>query len=163
MHFGQTDRQITPACVRRQVTGGMMRGKLTPREKVLVAVGAVGLVVAIALLAMLIYALFEAGVTALRWWAGLATAALPLAALCAYYLGRTEARGHVAGLTQGIEAVSEAARRTADIRVSTAQRIKRQPTPAVQQVFMPGPPGLLGPGSTGVIVEAQRAEDEVEL
>lgn len=101
-------------------------------------------VVAILLLfiGLLVYALLEATVATLRWWAGLTTVGLPLVAIAAYYLGRIEAQGRLAGLQQGIEAVTEAARKTADVRVSTAQRMRqRQPTPTVQQVFLPGGSG----------------------
>ena len=150
-----------------------MRGKgLSSREKVLLIAGGVGLVAVLALVGGLIYALSQAGVTALRWWAGLGTAALPLAGLLAYYLGRMEARGHVAGLTQGIEAVSKAAQRTtevaqraADIRVSTVRQMRQrapQAQPTVQQAFLL--PGMAPFGnSAGVILPAPQEDEEVEV
>lgn len=141
-----------------------MMGKLTPRERVLIAAGAMGLVVALALAGGLLYAVNSASATMLRWWAGLTTAALPLAGGIGYYLGRVEARGHVAGLTQGIEVVSEAARRTADVRVSTAQRMRQgRNAPAFQQVLMPFPTLPYG-GNAGVIMPPQPSgDDEVEV
>ena len=151
-----------------------MKGKLTPRERALLAVGAVGLIVILALTGLLLYAVLTADATTLRWWAGLATAALPLAGILAYYLGRMEVRGHVAGLTQGIEAVSQAAQKTtevaqraADIRVSTAQRMREQRRPAVQptlqQAFLLPGGGMPFGSSSGVIVEAPQGEGEVEV
>ena len=149
-----------------------MRGKLTTREKVMLGLGAVVLIVALGLSGGLLYALNTAGVTTLRWWAGLATALLPFAGALAYWLGRLEARGHVAGLAQGIEAVSKAAQkttevaqRTADIRVTTAQRMRhRKPgvQPAIQQAFLlPGMSPFGGGG--GVILPPQQQEEDVEL
>jgi hypothetical protein len=136
-------------------------GRLTSRERVLI--GAVALIVALILIGVLLYALNVASVATLRWWAGVATLALPLTGIVTFFLGRMEARGHVAGLTQGIEAVSRAAQGTADIRVTTAQRMRRRsPQPAVQQVFLPAgmPPGATG---AGVILPPRREEEDVEL
>ncbi len=145
--------------------------KLTTKEWVLLVIGAIALIVILALTGVLLYTLSRVSETTLRWWAGVATLTLPLVALAAYFLGRIEARGWRDGLTQGIEAVSEAARkttdvaqRTADIRVTTAQRMKRSPTPVVQQMFLP--PAVTGMGTmgaTGVILPPQRAEGDVEI
>ncbi len=145
-----------------------MRGNLTSRERALLIAGAVGLVVVLALGGVLVYAVHRAGVTVLRWWAGLTTAALPLVGGLGYYLGRVEVRGHVAGLTQGIEAVSEAARRTAEVRVSTAQRLRRRGNaPAFQAGAQYAAPLLMPfpvlPGNTGVIMPPQTEADEVEV
>ena len=141
---------------------------LTGRERILVIIGATGLVAVLALTGLLVYALTRASIVALRWWAGLTTAALPPAGLIAFYLGRVEARGRVAGLTQGIEAVSQAAQKTADIRVTTLQRTRqrlRQQTPAIQQVFLPGSPGFAGGQGGGVIAPPRldAGEEEVVL
>ncbi len=145
--------------------------KLTTKERVLLVIGAVALIVILALIGALLYALSRVSVTTLRWWASVVTLALPLAILAAYYLGRIETQGWRAGLTQGIEAVSEAARkttdvaqRTANIRVTTAQRMKRQPMPVVQQMFLPpAVTGMGAIGTTGVILPPQCIEGDVEL
>ncbi len=85
--------------------------------------------------------------------------------LIAYWLGHTEARGHVAGLTQGIDAVSKAAvktadvaQRTADIRVNTAHRMR--PAPAVQQIFLP--PAVSGGAQGGVILPPLHTGGDIE-
>ncbi len=121
-------------------------------------------VTGLALTFVLAYALTHANDTALRWWAGLATAMVPTLSIIAYWLGRTEARGHVAGLTQGIDAVSKAAanttdvaQRAANIRVDTANRMR--PAPAVQQMFLP--PAVIG-GGQGVILPPLQATGDTE-
>ncbi|OQY17920.1 MAG: hypothetical protein DRI77_09175 [Chloroflexi bacterium] len=138
--------------------------KLTTKERILLVIGAATLIIALALTGGMLYILTSASESTLRWWAGLATVALPIASLAAYFLGRMEARGHLAGLTQGIEAVSEAARKTtdvasnvADIRISTAQRVKR--TPVVQQMFLP--PAVADRG--GVILPPLQADGDIDV
>lgn len=141
-----------------------MKNKPTSKDRLLVIGGAVALAAALALIGGLIYALNVASLRTLRWWAGIATVVLPLAAVAAFFVGRMEARGHVAGLAQGIEAVSRAAKETADIRVTTTQRLRRrEPTPAVQQVFMPGMPGIGGGEIAGVIMPPRHDDADVEL
>ena len=83
----------------------------------------------------------------------------------AYGLGRQAAKERIAGLQQGIEAVTtaanrtvETARETAAVRAEAARRM-RQPVPAVQQVFLPG----LTVGQGPVILPAARSGEEVEL
>lgn len=140
-------------------------GRLTPKERILLAAGATGLVVVLALAGGLLYTVNTASETTLRWWAGLVTTALPLAGWLGYYLGRAEMRGQVRGLAQGIEAVSEAARWTADVRVSTVQRMRQsRNAPAFQQVLMPFPsPTLPYGGNAGVIMPSRTGDDEVEV
>ncbi|HIP99207.1 TPA: hypothetical protein EYH33_01510 [Candidatus Bipolaricaulota bacterium] len=137
------------------------RKRLDWQTEALIAIGAVGLLLVLGFIGALIYALLHASPTALRWWAGLATVALPMAVFIAYHLGRIEARGQIAGLTQGVEAVSRAARDTADIRVTAAHRLRQQPQrAAVQQIFLPGMPPT---GGSGVILPPPRNEGEIEL
>jgi hypothetical protein len=51
---------------------------MNARERIFLALGAGGLVVLVLLIGGIVYALLTASVTALRWWAGLVTAALPV-------------------------------------------------------------------------------------
>lgn len=138
-------------------------GRLTPKERILLVAGATGLVAVLALAGGLLYAVNTASATTLRWWAGLVTTALPLAGWLGYYLGRAEMRGQVRGLAQGIEAVSEAARWTADVRVSTVQRMRQRNAPAFQQVLMPFPTPTPYGGNAGVIMPPRTGDDEVEV
>lgn len=139
------------------------------REQLFFTIGAVGLVIVLAIIGGVVYLAYKVEVGTLRAWAIGATLALPLALLVAFYLGRLEARGHIAGLSQGIEAVTgatartvDAAGRVADVRVATAQRMRnRQATPAVQQVFLPGLPG--GGMGGSLILPPQHTEEDVEL
>jgi hypothetical protein len=97
----------------------------------------IGLVVAGAALVFvvggLVYALLHASVVALRWWAGLATVALPIGGALAFYLGRVEARGRMVGLEQGVSAVMRAAHETADLRAAQVREARR-PVEALQSI-----------------------------
>ncbi len=141
---------------------------MNARERFLVVLGAVGLVLLVGLAALLIYALLRADVVTLRWWAGLATVALPATAWGFYTLGRLTARAHVDGLTQGVREVMRAATETAELRVGTAQRLRRKPRqqPPAVQVFIPGAgremPSLAG-GPVILPPPALEHEEEVEL
>ncbi len=131
---------------------------MSARERMLLGMAA--LVVVLAVVGGLVYTVGQADVTALRWWAGVATVVVPLVGLAGYSLGRMEARGHVAGLAEGIEAVSKAAYKAADVRVMTTRRMKeRAPVPTVQQMFLPGG----GAGGAGVIIPPRRRDEDVEL
>jgi hypothetical protein len=144
--------------------------KMNGRERLLLAGGGVLLLVIAALVGGLVYGAHRAALVTLRWWAVGATLALPLAGGVGFLLGQTEARGHVAGLKQGIEAVQvstqrtvDAAGRVADVRVRATQRLKQKPQPAIQQVFLPGlTSGGMG-GGPGVIVPLQQDGGDVEL
>ncbi len=118
-------------------------------------------------LVLLVYALLKASPTTLRWWAGLATVAVPVVGFLGWWLGAREARARVAGIEQGIEHVAKAAaetvavaQKTADVRVNTARRARRRDHPTIQQVFLPGLPA----GGGWPAIEPARGEDgEVEL
>lgn len=133
----------------------------TTREKLLFAAGAVALVIVLAMVGGLVYLAHKASLGALRLWAVIATCALPVTALVAFWLGRIEARGTVAGLKVGIDAVTSSASKVADVRVTTAQRLKARPTPTVQQVFLPGLPGAMGGGL--ILPPSAPDSEEVEL
>lgn len=136
--------------------------ELDLETKVLIAVIVIAVLVVLVLIGVLVYALLHASLVTLQWWAGLATVALPLTAFLAYHLGRIEARGQIAGLTQGVEAVSRAARDTADIRVTAAHRLRQRSQPqraAVQQIFLPG----MQAGGGGVILPPPTFESEGEV
>ena len=113
----------------------------------------------------IVYALLTASMMALRWWAGLMTAALPVGVAVAYALGHQAARERIAGVHQGIEAVTAAAARTVDTARQTAAvraeaaRQMRRPGPAIQQVFLPGMPGAPG----GPVILPVASQEEVEL
>ncbi len=138
---------------------------MNARERIFLALGAGGLVVLVLLIGGIVYALLTASVTALRWWAGLVTAALPVGVAVAYALGRQAARERIAGVHQGIEAVTAAASRTVDtarqaaaVRAEAARQMRR-PGPAIQQVFLPGMPGAPG----GPVILPVASQEEVEL
>ncbi len=124
--------------------------------------------IVLAAVLLLAYALAHASETALRWWAGLITAVILPIALTSYWLGHTEARGRIAGLDLGINAVTkaavnttDAAGRTANIRVQAARQVAAPPTtPSVQQVFLP--PSVQRFAGHGVILPPQQADGEVE-
>ncbi|MBO9370717.1 MAG: hypothetical protein J7575_06495 [Chloroflexi bacterium] len=138
---------------------------MSQREKIIFGLGAVGLILVVALVGGVVYALLKASVTTLRWWAGLMTAALPVGLTVAYALGRQAARERIAGVHQGIEAVTAAAARTVDtarqaaaVRAEAARQMRR-PGPAIQQVFLPGMPGTPG----GPVILPVASQEEVEL
>lgn len=135
---------------------------MSKREKVFLGAGAAGLIILVAVGGGLVYALLTASTVTLRWWAGIVTLALPAAVLLAYFLGKQAARERIAGLEQGINAVTEAARRTVDTARQTvavraeAAAIRRSVQPAIQQVFLPGLPAggqVILPASQGGEVE----------
>lgn len=134
--------------------------------KIFLTIGAVGLVIILAVIGGVVYALLKASVVTLRWWAGLATLAVPVIGFLAWWLGTREAESRLAGIDQGIERVTRAAaetvtvaQRTAEVRIGVAQQMRRPAVqPAVQQVFLPGLP-TGGP----MILPAAREDEEVEL
>lgn len=89
------------------------------------------------------------GPDAARLWALVATAGLPLALALGYRLGHTEARGHVAGLEQGVGQVMKAAQGTAALRVSVARAMRAAPPVAPAPALDPGQVVIIpaaGPG-----------------
>ncbi len=118
---------------------------------------------------VLTYALTQADETALRWWAGILTIAILPIALGSYWMGHTEARGRIAGLGQGIDAVTkaavsttDAAGRTANIRVQAARQAAApspQP-PTIQQMFLP--PAVQNCAGQGVILPPLHADGDVK-
>jgi hypothetical protein len=147
------------------------RTQMGAHDRLLLGLGALALLLATGLIAAIIYLAHQASIATLRWWTVAATLALPATAAIAYTLGRTEARGHIAGLTQGVEAVSGAAQRVveaaghvADVRVVAAQRMRQQRPAAApfQQFILPGLPGLTT-GPAGLIMPPQQVEEDVEL
>lgn len=134
--------------------------------KIFLIIGAVGLVIVLAAVGGVVYALVKASVVTLRWWAGLATLAAVIFPVLAWRLGTREARARLEGIDAGIDRVAKAAaatvsvaERTAQVRVGVAQAMRQRPAqPAVQQVFIPGLPAG-GP----VILPAASGGEEVEL
>lgn len=136
------------------------------REQYYLYLGAGILAAVAAVVGLVVYGLTKADVVVLRWWAGVATLAWPVGVGVAYGLGRQAAKERIAGLQQGIEAVTaaanrtvETARETAAVRLGVAQAMRRPVQPAIQQVFLPG----LGAGQGPVILPAARNGEEVEL
>ncbi len=139
---------------------------MSRKEEVFIAIGAILLLLIGGAVGGVIYALLRASITALRWWAGLATLAVPVCAALAWYLGMREARARIAGIDEGIERVTRAAtatvgiaERASQVRVATAQQLRRPTSPTFQQVFLPG--GL--PTGGPLILPVKPGEDEVEL
>jgi cytochrome c biogenesis protein CcdA len=99
----------------------------------------------------LLYALAHASESALRWWAGLATVALPLALAGGYRVGKLAAGERLRGLEQGVDTVMDAAQRTADLRGQAVREARQGATAAVdpaQIVIVPArPPALPGGGN----------------
>ena len=89
-------------------------------------------IVLLAMLAGLCYGFWYLAVQVehgiLAAWALAMTVAVPLAGLAGYKLGGTEARGVLAGIGLGTGPVVDTAQKVADVRVSTARRL-RQPEP----------------------------------
>ena len=118
------------------------------------------IVAAIIMVTVLRYAIINTSEANLRWWAGTITILLPLGIAAGFWAGHVEARGHVAGLHEGIDAVSRAAnkatdvaQRAADIRVQATRQIAIQPqspAPTIQQMFLP--PSVSGQGGPAVIL-----------
>lgn len=135
--------------------------------QIFLTVGAVGLVIILAAIGGVVYALISASVVTLRWWAGLATLAAIILPVLAWRLGTREARARLEGIDAGIDRVAKAAaqtvnvaQQTAAVRVGVAQAMRQRPVqPAVQQVFLPGLPVAGGP----VILPASGGGEEVEL
>ena len=131
------------------------RGHIITAGVILVGIGGV--------LAGLWLMVRAATVDTLRWWAGLATLALPMAALAGYRLGLLAARERIAGLETGVEKVMAAARQTASLRYPASQRQSRAKVPqAAFNVFLPGYPGS-GPQQPVVLPRLSDGEDVVEL
>lgn len=126
------------------------------------AIGALLLVVVIPS-GGVVYALLNASVVTLRWWAGLATLAAIIFPLIAWRLGTREARARLDGIDQGIDRVTKAAVQTVNVAqqagqvcVGVAQQMRR---PQTVQVFLPGLPAGGGP----VILPAASDDEVVEL
>lgn len=66
-----------------------------------------------------------AGLEALRWWAGVATAILPLVAGASWALGRWQAREVLKGVDLGVDRVMRAAQGTADLRTAAVREARR--------------------------------------
>ncbi|MDW8069085.1 MAG: hypothetical protein RML46_09245 [Anaerolineae bacterium] len=135
-------------------------------DQIFLTVGAVGLVIILAIVGGVVYALLKASVVTLRWWAGLATLAAIILPALAWYLGTREARARLAGIDQGIDRVAKAAaqtvnvaQQTAAVRVGVAQAMRRPAIQPAVQVFLPGLPSGGGP----VILPASGGQEEVEL
>jgi len=132
-------------------------------ERHLMIVGAVGLLIIGTLIGLIVYALLHVSLTTLRWWAGIATLALPLTGALAYALGRLASRERIMGLETGVEKVMNAAQQTADLRVRMVRQARQKPqpqTPAVQ-VFIPG--GLPPAGGPVVLPPSSRSDEVVEV
>ena len=112
-------------------------------------VGLIGAGIAV-VIGGLVYALFHASLSTLRWWAGVATVAVPLAVWGGYVLGKMVARERLTGLEQGVNTVMKAAERTANLRVATIREVREvrrpeSPSPSAnpaQVVIVPATPRL---------------------
>ncbi len=93
------------------------------QDRMMMMVGLTGLTMA-ATIGGLVYVLHHISPAALRWWAGAATAAVPLAIWGGYAMGRLAARERLTGLEQGVDAVMRAAERTANLRVATVREVR---------------------------------------
>jgi hypothetical protein len=132
-------------------------------ERHLMIVGAVGLIIISAVGGLFVWALSHANPTTLRWWAGIATVALPITGALAYSLGRLASKERIMGLETGVQKVMAAAQQTADLRVRMVQQARQKPqpqTPAVQ-VFIPG--GLPPAGGPVVLPPSPRSDEVVEV
>jgi len=131
---------------------------------VLAALMALGLVAGVLFLAWhLLEGLDHATLT---WWAFIATGLLVPVALGSFWLGRVVAKAQVEGLKLGVDTVIEAARRTAEVRISTARQARRTAPPAggVNVFFpVPGLPGGTVPGTTTMHFIEPDTDEVVEL
>ena len=75
---------------------------------------------------------------AARLWALVATLALPAVGWACYRLGRTEARGAIAGLKMGVSEVHSAAARAIDLRVQNITKSREAVNPPAV-VVLPDP------------------------
>jgi len=132
------------------------RERQTAFRVVMALIGLVGAGVAV-VIGVLVYALLHAPVSALRWWAGVTTIAVPLAVWGGYALGKIVARERLTGLEQGVSTVMKAAEQTANLRVATIREVRevRRPEPPspsahpTQVVIVPATPRL--PGGQDVV------------
>lgn len=131
------------------------RERQTAFRVVMALIGLVGAGVAV-VIGVLVYALLNAPVSALRWWAGVTTIAVPLAVWGGYALGKIVARERLTGLEQGVSTVMKAAEQTANLRVATIREVREvrreppsPPTHPAQVVIVPATPRL--PGGQDVV------------
>jgi hypothetical protein len=114
-----------------------------PDRKLKLILGAGGIVF-LASTALLVGALFSLDITALRWWAGVATICALIGPIIGYLSGQATARAHREGIQTGVGVVMQAATQTADVRIRTVQAMRapqRPPTPerANFNVYLPNP------------------------
>jgi len=132
-------------------------------DRHLMIVGAVGLIIIGAMVGLFVWALTHANLTTLRWWAGIATLALPLTGILAYALGRLASKERIMGLETGVEKVMNAAQQTADLRVRLVHQARQKPQPQAPavQVFIPG--GLPPAGGPVVLPPSPHSDEVVEV
>lgn len=110
-------------------TGDELRQRL-----ILIGVGLAG-ALTLALLGGIVYWLFTATLSTLRWWAGLATVGAALLPFLGYFLGTSTSRAHQEGLAAGVQTAQDimqtgvattmrAAADTAEVRITTAHALR---------------------------------------
>ena len=136
------------------------------KTRVLFIVGGVGAVLLLGLVGGVAWALYKSTLSALRWWAALATLASVVGPLVGFALGHATAESLKAGITHGVDTVMNAASRTAALRVHTAQAVRRRPAPqpggVAYNVYLPPTAGAL-PGSVLPALNVAGADDNVDL
>lgn len=128
------------------------------RARFLLGSAAIGGGLVLLALGWLVYTLFTAQITTLRWWAGLATVIALLAPVAAYFLGLASATAHreglrdglniaQSGIQNGVQTTMHAAAETATLRVQTARQLRqaqRNPDPvALAQLLLERQPPAL--------------------
>jgi hypothetical protein len=84
-------------------------------------------------------AMLEVPADTARVWAIVATLLVPVVAYVAWRLGLIEARSRLDGIDQAVNKVMDVARRTADVRVGTARRMREATSARSQQSAPPAP------------------------
>ena len=96
---------------------------------------------ALALVALTIYALKHIEVSALRWWAGVATLLVVTGIPGAFILGRYGARERIAGMDIALDKLNRAASQAIDLRRQSAAAVRRAAT---------SPPASPGGGANSI-------------
>ena len=134
--------------------------------RVLFIIGGVGVILLLGLVGGVAWALYKSTLSALRWWAALATLASVIGPLVGFALGHATAKALKAGITHGVDTVMNAASRTAALRVHTAQAARRrpaaQPGGVAYNVYLPPTAGAIA-GSVLPALSVAGADDNVDL
>lgn len=101
---------------------------MSKEQKLVITSGTLALMAIVGSIGVLYWVTTSLSIGALRAWAVATIFIIPLSIFAGWRLGTRDARAHLSGLDKGIDRVMGAASKTADLRTSTAGRVRQVTT-----------------------------------